>query len=383
MMNKPKLFHFIVHPILILATVAFTACAPKEEKSTITQRFYDTTPQGQSVHIFALQNTQGSRAFIINYGAILTGLAVPDREGTMADVVLGFNNLYDYIEKNQYFGSTVGRFANRIAGGKFSIDGKVYQLETDGSGNNLHSAPIGFDKVIWNAEPILKNNTASLKLTYTSPDGQNGFPGNLTTTVTYTLTNDNALRIDYEATSDKTTPVNLTHHSYFNLLGDGMGNVYKHSIQVNAANYTPDIGGIPTGEIASVKDTAFDLTSPKQMGEAMEHKDLEASRGYNHNFVLDNQSGDLALAATLSEPFLGRVMEVWTTEPGLHLYAGNWLSKEITGKSRIPYMPHGGVCLETQHYPDSPNHSNFPNTLLHPGEVFNSTTIYKFSVSAD
>ncbi|MBC9888835.1 MAG: galactose-1-epimerase [Opitutae bacterium] len=284
-----------------------------------------------------------------------------------------------------YFGSIVGRVGNRIAEGKFELDGKTYDLVTNNSPADipchLHGGTVGFDKVVWQAEPFLENNTPGLKLQYLSKDGEEGYPGNLDVTVWYRLTNDNALQIDYLATTDKATPVNLTNHSYFNLRGEGAGDILGHVVTLKAANYTPvNPGLIPTGVIAPVTGTPFDFTTPHPIGERIDADDeqIKFGAGYDHNWVLDNQDGDLALASIVFEPVKGRLMEVWTTEPGVQFYCGNFLDGSLIGKSGRPYHRRNGFCLETQHYPDSVNQPNFPTTILRPGDKYQSTTLFRF-----
>ena len=312
-------------------------------------------------------------------------LMVPDRDGNMADVVLGYNTLAEYLRETPYFGSIIGRVGNRIAKGKFDLDGKTYDLVTNNVPADmpchLHGGTVGFDKVVWEAEPFMKENTPGLKLHYLSKDGEEGYPGNLDVTVWYRLTEDNSLKIDYLATTDAATPVNLTNHSYFNLRGEGNGDILSHLVTLNATHYTPvNPGLIPTGEIAPVEGTPFDFTTPHPIGNRIDadNEQIRFGGGYDHNWVLDNQDGDLALAATAFEPVSGRVMEVWTTEPGVQFYCGNFLDGSLIGKSGRPYQRRTGFCLETQHYPDSVNQPNFPATILRPGEKYQSTTLFRF-----
>ena len=355
-------------------------------KATITMQSFGKTKDGTDTTLYTLTNANGIKMDVTNYGGIIVRLFVPDREGNMDDVVLGYNTVAEYILDTPYFGSLIGRVGNRIAHGKFELNRKTYNLvknnDPDGILCHLHGGTVGYDKVVWDAEPFIENNVPGLKLHYLSVDGEEGYPGNLDITVWYRLTNDNAVKIDYLATTDADTPINLTQHSYFNLKGEGNGDILDHVLMFNAANYTPvNSGLIPTGEIAPVKGTPFDFTTPHAIGERVEsnHQQMVYGLGYDHNWVLDNQDGDLALAATVFEPTSGRFMEVWTEEPGMQFYCGNFLNGSNIGKSGKAYNFRNGFCLETQHYPDSINQPNFPSTVLKPGEEYKTTTIYKFS----
>jgi aldose 1-epimerase len=344
-------------------------------KSSIQKSSFGKLPDGTAVDLFALTNSSGLVARISNYGTIITELHVPDRNGKLGDVVLGFDNLGQYLKGHPYFGCTVGRVANRIAKGKFSLDGKTYTLAVNNGPNHLHGGLKGFDKMVWKAEP---QAGASVKFSYTSADGEEGYPGKLEVTVVMALTDANELRIDYTATSDKPTPINLTNHSYFNLAGQG--EVLGHELMVAADHFTPtDATLIPTGEIKSVKGTPLDFTTPKTLGSRISELSNE-ERGYDHNFVLNNGGKALALAARVHEPKSGRVMEVHTTEPGVQLYTANYLDGSLTGKGGIVYRKHSAFCLETQHYPDSVNKPNFPSTILRPGQTYRQTTVHKFAV---
>jgi aldose 1-epimerase len=335
---------------------------------------FGQTPDGTAVEIYALTNDKGLRAHIMTYGATLVSLEVPDRTGKLGDIVLGYEALDGYIKNSPYFGSIVGRYGNRIAKGRFTLDGATYQLATNNGENHLHGGIKGFDKVVWKAEPVREAGAVGVKFSYLSTDGEEGYPGNLAVTVVYSLTNANELRISYEATADKATPVNLTHHSYFNLAGGG--DVLGHELTINAEGYTPvDAGLIPTGEIRPVKDSPFDFTTPHSIGERI----AQVEGGYDHNFVLRGGGGMMDLAVRVYEPKSGRIMEISTTEPGLQFYSGNFLDGTITGKGGKAYLKHCGFCLETQHFPDSPNKPNFPSTILRPGAVYKSLAIHKFS----
>ena len=343
----------------------------------ITKSNFGKLPDGTAVEQYTLTNASGAFCKIITYGGIITELQVPDKNGKLGDVVVGFDNLEQYLGSHPYFGAITGRFANRIAKGKFTLDGKAYSLAINNGPNALHGGLKGFDKVVWKATTSESKDSATLKLDYTSADGEEGFPGTLKVAVTYTFTDKNELRIDYDAVTDKATPINLTNHSYFNLAGSG--DVFGHELMLAAENFTPtDDTLIPTGEIKSVKGTPFDFTKPKLIGKEIDQLFGQPHKGYDHNFVLDNQSKKLALAARVVEPKSGRVMEVLTEEPGVQLYTANFLS-ETHGK-RKTYGQYSALCLETQHYPDSVNHSNFPSTILRPGEKYQTTTVYRFAV---
>jgi aldose 1-epimerase len=367
----------------LVATVAHETTAEREtkEKVSVKKETFGKTADGVTVDLYTLTNDAGMTAKIMTYGAILTELDVPDRDGKVGDVVLGFDNLKDYLERNPHFGSTVGRVANRIAKGKFTLDGKEYTLAINNGPNSLHGGRQGFDKRIWKARPETAPNGASVELSYVSKDGEEGYPGNLTVRVVYTLTSNNFLRIDYSATTDKATPVNLTNHSYFNLAGAKTGDILDHELMIAAEKYTPaDDTLIPTGEIKPVKNTPLDFTEPHKIGERIgQLKDFPGG-GYDHNYVL-NQGGkeEVALAARVSESKTGRIMEVYTTEPGVQFYTGNYLDGKLTGRGGVVYKKHAGFCLEAQHFPDAVHHDNFPSIILKPGETYRQTTIYKFA----
>jgi aldose 1-epimerase len=345
-----------------------------QNKVGITEKSFGNT-DGKAVTEYTLTNANGMQVSIINYGGTITKLMAPDKDGKMGDVVLGYESLDGYLQKNNpFFGALIGRYGNRIAKGKFTLDGKTYTLATNNNGNSLHGGNKGFDKVVWDAE---KQGDSSLKLTYHSKDNEEGYPGNLDVTVVYTLTADNALKIDYTATTDKATPVNLTNHAYYNLSAGTDSTILDHELWINADKYTPvDTLLIPTGQIADVKGTAMDFTSSKPIGRDI----AQVKGGFDHNWVLNKKGNDLEKAATLYHPKSGRVMDVYTTEPGLQFYSGNFLDGTLTNtKGGAKYVQHAALCLETQHFPDSPNHSNFPSTILKPGDTYKSTTVYKFS----
>lgn len=340
--------------------------------------------EGEKVDIYTLTNADNIEIKITSYGGIVTSVKVPDKNGKFDDVVLGYNNLQDYIEGNTYFGAIVGRYANRIGDAKFSLDGQEYTLAKNNWKNSLHGGVKGFDKVLWDAEAITVEGSQSLRLSYLSRDGEEGFPGNLNVIVVYTLSNDNSLSIYYTATTDKPTVVNLTNHSYWNLAGEGSGDILNHELMLNASAFTPvDRGSIPTGEFRSVEDTPMDFRKPAAIGERIEsdYEQLKFGNGYDHNWVINSNDGDEPdLAATVYEPVSGRYMEVYTTEPGVQFYSGNFLNESIIGKSGRGYGIRSGLCLETQHYPDSPNRPEFPSVVLNPGEEYNTDTIYRFSI---
>jgi aldose 1-epimerase len=342
---------------------------------------FGKTPEGQEVKLYTLRNANGAGAKIMTYGAIVTSLEMPDSQGQMDDIVLGYDTLDGYLKTTPYFGAIVGRYGNRIGKGTFTLDGIAYSLARNDKENHLHGGIKGFDKVVWSDKPVWKSDAVGVELTYLSKDGEEGYPGNLTATVTYLLTNKNELRIEYLATTDKATPVNLTHHGYFNLTG-GERDILGHELMLNANKFTPvDAGLIPTGELQSVKDTPMDFTKDTAIGARIESdfEQLKAGGGYDHNWVLNRSGGGLILAARVTEPTTGRVMEVYTTEPGVQFYAGNFLDGTITGKEGKVYKHRWGFCLETQHFPDSPNKPSFPSTTLRPGDTYKTTTVYRFS----
>jgi aldose 1-epimerase len=352
--------------------------------AAIEKQPFGTTADGQSVEEYTLTNAVGMEVKIITYGGVITSVRVPDRRGDFDNVVLGFNNLADYESKKSYFGTIVGRYGNRIANARFTLDGQSYTLAANDGTNSLHGGLMGFDNRVWAAEEVRANNTVGLSLRYTSPDGEEGYPGNLTTTVVYTLTADNAIQIDYTATTDAPTVVNLTNHTFFNLSGNGSGAIYDEVLWVNADHYTPvDTNLIPTGELAPVEGTPLDFRTPKQIGERIRssHPQMVLARGYDHNFALNRQTPDgLELAARVLNPNTGRGLDVLTTEPGLQFYSGNFLNGTVVGSSGGTYRQGDAYCLETQHFPDSPNQPAFPSTELRPGQTYRTTTIYRFTV---
>jgi aldose 1-epimerase len=373
-MNKTS----ILTTALLAGTTMLHAATP-----SINVKPFGKLSDGQAADLYTLTNKNGAVAKISNYGGIVTSLTMPDRNGKFSDVVLGFDSLGKYVKDSPYFGALIGRYGNRIAKGKFSLDGSNYQLATNNIGNALHGGIKGFDKVVWTAAPKVTAQGPSLKLTYVSKDGEEGYPGTLKVTATYTLTNKNELKLVYSATTDKDTVVNLTHHSYFNLAGQGNGTILDHVLTLDSSRYTPvDKTLIPTGKIATVKGTPLDFRKPTPIGARIDAKDeqLKFAGGYDHNFVADKLvPGTLTRIAKVEEPKSGRVMEVFSTEPAVQFYAGNFLDGKIKGKGGKVYVRRGGFCLEPQHYPDSPNHKNFPTTELKPGQTYKNTIVYHFS----
>ena len=357
-------------------TAAQTETTSKgQEGTSIMKESFGTAPSGEEVQLYTLTNKNGVIVKITNYGAIVTSIITPDKNGNMGDVALGFDSVEGYVPNEPHFGGIIGRYANRIAKGSFTLDGKAYTLATNDEPNHLHGGNIGFDRVIWQAEELPDEN--ALKLTYASKDMEEGYPGNLTAVVIYTLTEDNSLKIDYEATTDKATPVNLTNHSYFNLSAGKEKDILNHVVQINADKYTPvDHTLIPTGELSPVKGTAYDFTKPQAVGTRINNLD---GYGYDLNYVINKEGQGLTHAATVYEPKSGRVMEVHTTKPGLQLYTAYHLDGTLTGKNSTTYDRYDGLCLEAQYFPDSPNHPNFPNTVIKPGEKYSETTLYKFT----
>ncbi len=349
-----------------------------ESQGGISRMDFGKTAEGVPIELYVLTNGKMT-AKVMTYGAILTELDVPDRAGKVADVVLGFETLSGYLAGHPYFGATTGRVANRIAGGKFTLDGKEYKLAVNNGPNSLHGGLKAFDKKVWKAEDASGPAGQAVKLSYKSPDGEEGYPGNLTVTVTYTVTPDNALRIDYTAVTDKATPINLTNHTYFNLSGAAAGDILDHEMMLAADQYTPaDDNLVPTGKLAPVKGTPLDFTTPTPLGARFDQLTGDP-RGYDHNYVLRGAGKAPELGARVYDPKSGRLMEMFTTEPGVQLYTANFLDGTLKGKGGVVYKKHQGFCLEAQHFPDSINHPEFPSTVLRPGETYTQTTIYKFS----
>ena len=343
---------------------------------------FGKTKDGQPVGIYTLTNSGGMEIAITNYGGVVVSIKAPDRNGKFADVVLGFDTFDAYLNNTPFFGALVGRYGNRIARARFTLDGHEYHLAANDNGNTLHGGLKGFDKRLWQAKDVSTKDVPALELTYLSKDGEEGFPGNLSVTVTYSLTPKNELKIDYAASTDKDTVLNLTNHSYFNLAGQGEGNILSHLMMINADRFTPvDATLIPTGELKGVAGTPLDFRKPTAIGARIDADDqqMKFGRGYDHNFVLNRKGGGLILAARVTEPSSGRVLEVLTTQPGLQFYTGNFLDGTLHGKAGKVYPRRSAFCMETQHFPDSPNQPQFPTTVLKPGEHFQSTTVFRFS----
>ena len=355
----------------------------KSQSGSTTKRPFGKTPDGQPVDLFVLTNKSGAEVSITNYGGAVVSLKVPDRGGKLADVVLGYDGIDGYVNDKSYFGALVGRYGNRIGHAQFVLDGKTYTLAKNNGENSLHGGVKGFNKAVWTAKTLSKKDGQLLELSYLSKDGEEGFPGNLKVTVTYTWTDANALKIEYSATTDKKTVVNLTNHSYFNLAGQGSGDILGHLMTIEADKFTPvDSGLIPTGELRDVAGTPFDFRNSTAIGARISQDDeqLKLGGGYDHNFVLRRSAGSSeSLAARVVEPTSGRVLEVWTTEPGVQFYTGNFLDGKSAGKGGATYPKRSAFCLETQHFPDSPNQPKFPSVALNPGERYHTITTYKFS----
>lgn len=349
-------------------------------KPTITKKSWGTV-DGQPIDLYTMTNAHGLQVELTNYGGVIVAIRVPDKAGKLDDVALGFDDLNGYLVNKPYFGALVGRYANRIANGEFTLDGVQYHLAKNNGPNSLHGGLVGFNKKVWHGETFSGDFSAGVILTYTSRDGEEGFPGNLKVKVTYTLPENNELQIEYEATTDKATPVNLTHHDYFNLKGEGNGDILGHVLMLNADRFTPtDKTLIPTGELRSVKGTPLDFTTPTAIGARIKdnYDQLVTAGGYDQNFVINRKVNGLELAARVHEPTTGRTLEVYTTEPGVQFYSGNSLDGTVVGKSGHAYKKWEAFCLETQHFPDSPNHANFPSTILKPGETYHSRSLYRF-----
>ena len=362
-------------PLIVISQIGKGASSPQPAP-------FGTMPDGKPVQQFTLTNARGLELKAISYGGIITSLRVPDRNGRLDDIVLGFENLDGYLKDHPFFGAIVGRYGNRIGKGQFVLEGKTYKLATNNGPNHLHGGTKGFDKVLWTAEPIAGSN--AIAFSRTSPDGEEGYPGNLRVRVTYTLTDANELIVEYRASTDKPTPVNLTQHSYFNLAGQASGDILGHQLMLNADRYTPvDDTLIPTGELAPVTDTPLDFRKPTAIGARInnDHPQLKAGKGYDHNWVLNRKGPGLQLAARVIEPKTGRTLEIATTEPGVQFYAGNFLDGTLKGKAGAVYAHRTGFCLETQHYPDSPNKPNFPSTTLRPGAEYQTRTVFTFGVA--
>ncbi len=376
-------------PLLLLSGVLgmnlAAATITKSHAASTLRKSFGKTADGQRVEQYVITNNNGMEVAISTYGATVVSLKVPDRNGKFEDVVLGYQDLSGYESDKVYFGVIVGRYANRIAHARFALDGETYTLAKNNGDNTLHGGVKGFNKAVWSAKRISSVDGQSMEFSHLSKDGDEGFPGNLQVTVVYTLTDGNELRIEYSATTDKKTVLNLTSHAYFNLAGAGAGNVLSHVLQIEADQFTPvDQGLIPTGELRDVQGTPFDFRKATAIGARIDEADeqLKLGGGYDHNFVLRRpREGEVSLAARVAEPSSGRVLEVWTTEPGIQLYTGNFLDGTIKGKGNVAYQKRSAFCLETQHFPDSPNQAKFPTVVLNPGATFHSMTSFKFLTS--
>ncbi|MEW6235472.1 MAG: aldose epimerase family protein [Candidatus Omnitrophota bacterium] len=376
---------FAIAAMLLLAiSVQASESSGKQEKITLNKAPFGKTADGKSVDLYTFENANGVKTSVMTYGGIITSLLVPDKDGQFEDITLGFNSLEGYLKGHPYFGALIGRFGNRIAKGKFTLGGKEFSLFVNNDVNALHGGQFGFDKKVWNAKKVNVDEGPGLELTYVSQDGEEGYPGTLKCKVVYSLNNLNELKIDYFAETNKPTPLNLTNHAYFNLTGHKeMESILDHELMLNAKFYTPvDDTLIPTGEIAFVKGTPFDFAEPMQIGAriAADDDQIKKGGGYDHNFVLDKTEADaLNLGGRVFEPKSGRLLEFFTTQPGVQFYTGNFLDGSNIGKGGQVYKHRFGFCLETQHFPDSPNHAHFPSAILKPGESYRETTIYKFS----
>jgi aldose 1-epimerase len=371
---------------VVLMGLLAVSCAPQtpapKGRTMVTHKPFGKTAEGAAVELYTLSNAKGMEAGIMTYGGAVVSLTAPDRAGKFGDVLLGLDAVEGYQKQTAFLGALIGRYGNRIGHGSFTLGGKKYALPKNDGDNTLHGGPQGFDKRIWNAAEVKSAEGPALEMTYVSKDGEEGFPGTLNVKVIYTLTDNNELKIDYTATTDKETVVNLTNHSYFNLAGAGVGDILNHQVTILADRFTPvDSGLIPTGELRAVSGTPFDFTKATAIGARIGQTDqqLQFGKGYDHNWVLNNSNGSMAKAAEVYEQGSGRVMEVLTTEPGLQFYTGNFLDGTIKGKGGKTYGHRSGFCMETQHFPDSPNKPAFPSTTLQPGQTYHTTTVYRFS----
>jgi len=381
MKNKPRVLPILLLTLLVCAVTA-QEMAPTNNKLEVKKESFGKTGDGRPVDLYTLTNSHGLELRAMTYGGIIVSLRVPDKNGKLGDIVLGHETLEGYIPNTPYFGVIVGRYANRIANAAFILDGVKYALAKNDGPNSLHGGIKGFNQQIWEGKEFKNAKGVGVAFSYLSKDGEEGYPGNLKVKVSYTLTNENQLVVDYQATTDKATPLNLSQHSYFNLAGEGNGDILGHHLMLNADRFTPvDKTLIPTGELRPVKGTPKDFTKPTAIGARIsdDYEQLVVGRGYDHNWVINRKDDSLTLAAKVHEPTSGRIMEVFTTQPGVQFYSGNFLDGTITGKQGHVYKHRYGLCLETQHYPDSPNHPEFPSSILRPGQTFKSQTVFKFS----
>jgi aldose 1-epimerase len=381
MNHKTIIFHIFLLVVFVAAVLGREA-APEKPKHQVHKELFGKTRERGPVDLYTLTNSQGLEVRAMNYGGIIVSLRVPDKSGKVEDIVLGHDKLDGYMENAPYLGAIVGRYANRIANGAFTLDGVKYSLAKNNGPNSLHGGVNGFNRAVWDAKPFENGKGVGVAFNYISKNGEEGYPGNLKVKVSYTLTDENQLILDYEATTDKATPLNLSQHSYFNLAGEGSGDILGHELMLNADHFTPvDKTLIPTGELSPVQGTPMDFTKPTAIGARIneDYDQLAVGKGYDHNYVINRKDDGLTLAARVHEPTSGRVLEVFTTEPGVQFYSGNFLDGTITGKQGHVYKLRTGFCLETQHFPDSPNHPDFPSTILRPGKTFRSQTVFKFS----
>ena len=374
--------------ILLISGLGLAGCSLEkiELNTDVTAAPFGRLPDGRQATLYTLVNPSGMMMAVTDYGGIITSLTAPDRDGILEDIVLGYDNLEAYLDETPYFGAIIGRYGNRIANGRFFLDGETFELAVNNGENHLHGGLKGFDKVLWDAEPFSDGEDRGIVFRYLSPEDEEGYPGNLTVEVTYRLTSDDRVIFTYEATTDAATPVNLTQHSYFNLAGPSSSSILDHELMLSADRFTPiDAGLIPTGEIRSVAGTAFDFRTPVDIGARIGSggEQLDFGLGYDHNFVLSDTTEGLRLAARVFEPESGRIMTVFTTEPGIQFYSGNFLDGSLMGKNGNPYDYRSGFCLETQHFPNSPNQPDFPSTILRPGERYSTQTVYAFSTDRD
>ncbi len=382
MMNhKTTVLHILLLTLFVSAVMGREA-APAKHEPKIRKESFGKARDGRPVALYILTNSQNLEVRAMNYGGIIVSVRVPDKNGKLDDIVLGYDKVDGYLQNPSYFGAIVGRYANRIANATFTLDGVKYTLAKNDGPNSLHGGVNGFNKQLWEAKEFKNDKGVGVAFSYLSKDGEEGYPGNLKVKVSYTLTDENQLIVDYEATTDKATPLNLSQHSYFNLAGEGNGDILGHHLMLNADRFTPvDKTLIPTGELQPVQGTPMDFTKSTAIGARInqDYEQLVLGHGYDHNWVINRKDNSLVLAARVHEPTSGRVLEVFTTQPGVQFYSGNFLDGTITGKHGHVYKQRYGFCLETQHFPDSPNHPDFPSTILRPGETFHSETVFKFS----
>jgi aldose 1-epimerase len=381
MMKKTRFLEISLLTLLFTITMG-RAAEPAKGKSQVHKQSFGKTDDGKPVDLYSLTNANGLEVRAMNFGSEIVSIKVPDKTGHLDDVVLGYDNLEGYLKNPAYFGAVVGRYANRIAKGAFTLDKQTFTLAKNNGPNSLHGGLKGFNKQLWDGKEFNNDEGVGVEFSYLSKDGEEGYPGNLQVKVRYTLTDDNRLVVDYEATTDKATPLNLSQHSYFNLAGEGNGDILQHHLLLNADRFTPvDKDLIPTGELRPVQGTPMDFNKPTGIGARINenYEQLVLGRGYDHNWVINRKDNTLTRAALVHEPSSGRVLEVLTTEPGVQFYSGNFLDGTITGKHGHVYKQRYGFCLETQHFPDSPNHPEFPTTILRPGQTFRSQTVFKFS----